>query len=74
MSEQFKKLDLLPGLLGKVEALKTEMDYSNTIMDEIRAENKTLKTTMDFLNYTTERLRYDNKTMAAELLDLKCEV
>jgi hypothetical protein len=38
MSEQFKKKkDILPGLLGEVEALKTGIYYSNKMMEEIRA-------------------------------------
>lgn len=47
-NKHLKKVDLLPGLMEEVEALKSGMDYNNK-MEEIRAENKILTTTTDSL-------------------------
>lgn len=41
MNEQLKKLDLLPGAIAEIEALKVSVESNNSLIQQIMAENET---------------------------------
>lgn len=72
MNEQMKKLDLLHEVIKDIVELKSAVDFTNKLMEDLKKENELLKTNVSTLQTTTEKLCKENKQMKAELLDLKC--
>ena len=70
--EQLKKLDLLHDMSRDITDLKTSVDFTNKLIEELKEENATLKLTVNALQTDVERLSIKNKRMKADMLDLQC--
>lgn len=69
---QLKKLDLLQDMIRDIADLKTSVDFTNKLIEELKQENSFLKTTVDSLQTEMTRISNENKQMKAEMLEIQC--
>lgn len=70
--KQLKKLDLLHEMIQDIGDLKTSVDFTNKLIEDLKKENAALRSTVDSLQTETTRLTSENKQLKAEMLDLQC--
>lgn len=72
MQHQLQKLDLLQQLTSDVGELKLSVEYNNSLIEVLKADNASLRSDVNKLKRLTEELQQDNTTMANTILDLQC--
>lgn len=70
--KQLKKLDLLQEMIHDIGELKTTVDFTNKLIEDLKKENVALRSTVDSLQTETAWLTNENKQLKADLLDLQC--
>lgn len=71
INEKLTKLDLLDSLKTDITELKTSVEYSHKLIEELHKENGKIKTTVSNLQTTVDCLSKENKILKETLLDLQ---
>lgn len=70
--EQLKKLDLLQDMSRDINELKTSVEFTNKLIEELRAENANLKSNVEELQVEVGRLSKENRALKEDILDMQC--
>ncbi|XP_037115453.1 uncharacterized protein LOC119127540 [Syngnathus acus] len=69
---QLKKLDLLEQLTTDVKELKHSVEFNNSLIEVLKADNSSLRTEVNHLKHLTAELQRDKVNKANSILDLQC--
>ncbi|KAM3619221.1 uncharacterized protein V6R79_004722 [Siganus canaliculatus] len=69
---QLQKLDLLEQLSTDVKELKHSVEFNNSLIEVLKADNASLRSEVNNLKQLTAELQKDKINMANSILDLQC--
>ena len=72
IQQQLQKLNLLEQLTNDVKDLKASVEFNNSLIEVLKADNASLRTDVNNLKRLTDELQHDKVNMTNDILDLQC--
>ena len=72
IQQQLQKLNLLEQLTNDVKDLKASVEFNNSLIEVLKADNASLRTDVNNLKRLTDELKHDKVNMTNDILDLQC--
>lgn len=72
IKHQLEKLDLLDRRLADANELKASVEFNNSLIETLKADEASLRIEVNNRKRLTDELQNDNFNVAKELLDLQC--
>ncbi len=72
IKRQLQKLDLLEQLTNDIKELKASVEFNNSLIEVLKADNASLRTEVNSLKCLTAELQRDKVNMSKSILDLQC--
>ena len=72
IQQQLQKLNLLEQLTNDVKDLKASVQFNNSLIEVLKADNASLRNDVNNLKRLTDELQHDKVNMTNDILDLQC--